>query len=52
MSMKINKATYSNEDICEDELEYVKTNVENIIKIKYNNLSLKQKILFKYIYNL
>ncbi|MBE5934624.1 MAG: transglutaminase domain-containing protein [Lachnospiraceae bacterium] len=48
----IKKAAYSNEEIVQEDYEYVKSQVENIVKIQYNELSLKEKIKFKLIYNL
>ena len=49
---KINKAAYSGETILDEDVNYIKTQVENIVKIQYNGLSLRDKIKFKLIYNL
>ena len=49
---RIKKAAYSDELILDEDLNYIKTQVENIVKIQYNGLGLKDKIRFKLIYNL
>ena len=52
IASNVKKVAYSNETISDEDYIYVKTQVENIVKIPYNELSLKDKIKFKYIYNL
>jgi uncharacterized membrane protein len=49
---KLNKAAYGKGSVSEEDYTYVKTNIENIVKIQYNGLGLKEKIKFKLICNL
>ena len=52
LAEKVKKAAYGKESVLEQEYYYVKTQVENIVKIQYNNLGLKDKLKSKWIYNL
>jgi hypothetical protein len=49
---KLNEAAYGCGSASEEDYIYVKTNIENIVKIQYNGLGLKEKIKFKFICNL
>ena len=46
------KACYSATDISEHEYKSFKEDVENIVEIQYNELSLKDKLKFRVIYTL
>lgn len=52
MSWGLKKASYSTLDISEEEYRQFKEDVENIIEIQYNELSLKDKFIFRIVYNL
>ncbi|MBQ8043585.1 MAG: hypothetical protein IJ272_05490, partial [Clostridia bacterium] len=52
LSLCMRKACYSAKDISEQEYKSFKEDVENIVEIQYNELSLKDKLKFRVIYTL